>query len=176
MATRLRKRSAANSWLVLRRSGIQGRGVYARVDIPTGTRLIEYTGERIGHAEADRRHEEEQQRRHHTFLFIVNSRTVIDARYGGNISKYINHSCDPNCEARFNGPRIWITAVRDIRAGDEIAYDYEYDWEPGYTLGDLAMYPCRCGSDRCRGTLVDLPEDRRHLGQELRRWQAVARG
>jgi len=162
------RRPAANPWLVMRRSAIQGRGVCARVDIPCGTRLIEYTGERISHAEADRRDESERKKRHHTFLFIVNSRTVIDARYGGNISKYINHSCEPNCEARFEGARIWIHAIRDISAGEELGYDYEYDWLPEYTLKDLAEYACRCGSERCRGTLVDLPEDQWQMSETLR--------
>ncbi|MEK7400780.1 MAG: SET domain-containing protein-lysine N-methyltransferase [Gemmatimonadota bacterium] len=161
------KRSAPNPWLVMRRSAIQGRGVYARVDIPCGTRLIEYTGERISHAEADRRDDEERRKRHHTFLFILNSRTVIDARHGGNISKYINHSCEPNCEARFAGAHIWVHAIRDIGAGEELAYDYEYDWLPDYTVKDLAEYACRCGSERCRGTLVDLPADQLHVSRAL---------
>ena len=167
MVTRGRTRSAPNPWLVLRRSSIQGRGVYARRDIPSGTRLIEYTGERISNAEADRRDEEARNTRHHTFLFILSRRTVIDARYGGNASKYINHSCDPNCEARFEGVHIWVHAIRDIRAGEELAYDYEYDWEPDYTLDDLAEYACHCGSDNCRGTMVDLPPDRLQMGREL---------
>ena len=136
MATRRRRQ--ANPWLVLRQSGIQGRGVYARVDIPRETRLVEYVGERISHAEADRRDALERARRHHTYLFIVNSRVVIDARFGGNISRYVNHSCDPNCEARFEGSRIWIWTARDVAAGAELSYDYEYDWEPGMTLADLA--------------------------------------
>lgn len=161
-------RSAPNPWLVMRGSQIQGRGVYARVDIPCGTRLIEYVGERISHAVADRRDDEERKKRHHTFLFIVNSRTVIDARYGGNISKYINHSCEPNCEARFEGTRIWIFAIRDIDAGEELGYDYEYDWMPGYTLQDLSEYACKCGSERCRGTLVDVPEDQWQMSEALR--------
>jgi hypothetical protein len=160
-------RSAPHPWLVLRRSGIQGRGVYARRDIPTGTRLIEYTGERISNAEADRRDAAERNMRHHTFLFVVNRRSVIDARYGGNASKYINHSCDPNCEARFEGVHIWISAIRDIRAGDELSYDYEYDWEPGCTMADLAEYACHCGSHQCRGTMVDVPPDKLHMGRAL---------
>src|SRR3954463_9017422 len=94
-----RKRSPANKWLVLRRSRIHGRGVYARTDIPKGTRLIEYTGEHISNAEADSRYDDEAMRRHHPFLFILNSRTCVDAAVGGNISRYINHSCDPNCVA-----------------------------------------------------------------------------
>lgn len=160
-------RAAPNPWLVMRRSAIQGRGVYARVDIPCGTRLIEYTGERISNAEADRRDDEERKKRHHTFLFILNSRTVIDARYGGNISKYINHSCEPNCEARFEGAQIWVYAIRDITAGEEVAYDYEYDWLPQYTVKDLAQYICHCGSARCRGTMVDLPQDQVHMRRSL---------
>jgi len=167
MVTKRRTRSAPHPWLVRRRSGIQGHGVYARRDIPSGTRLIEYTGERISSAEADRRDEAERNERHHTFLFILSPRTVIDARYGGNASKYINHSCDPNCEARFEGAHIWIYAIRDIRAGEELAYDYEYDWEPDYTLDDLAAWGCRCGSEKCRGTLVDLPPERLPMGREL---------
>ena len=162
-----RTRSVANPWLVMRRSAIQGRGVYARVDIPAGTRLIEYIGERITHAEADRRDEEERKHRHHTFLFILNSRVVIDARYGGNISRFINHSCDPNCEARHEASSIWIYAIRDIRAGEELAYDYEYDWEPEFTVKDLAEYSCRCGAEACRGTMVDLPSDRLSMGRSL---------
>lgn len=161
MPLRRRDRSGANPWLVLRRSGIQGRGVYARVDIPGETRLIEYVGERISHAEADRRDAIERARRHHTFLFIVNRRTVIDARYGGNISRFVNHSCDPNCEARFHGSRIWIHSIRDIAAGEELGYDYEYDWQPDFGLDDLQEYACSCGSRVCRGTMVDVPEDLR---------------
>ena len=137
--------------------------MYARTDIPNGTRLIEYVGERISHAEADRRDAIERARRHHTFLFIVNQRAVIDARYGGNISKYINHSCDPNCEARFHGPRIWIHAIRDVAAGAELSYDYEYEWEPSFTLDNLAEYACRCGSANCRGTMVDVPVEQREF-------------
>lgn len=167
MAHPRRIRARANPWLVLRRSGIQGRGVYARVDVPAETRLIEYVGERISHPEADRRDAIERARRHHTFLFIVNQRTVIDARYGGNISKYINHSCDPNCEARFHGTRIWIHTVRDVVADEELSYDYEYDWEPGFTLSDLAEYACRCGSRNCRGTMVDVPIEQQD------RWRAL---
>ena len=164
-----RSRAPRNPWLVLRRSKIQGRGVFARRDIPKGTRLIEYTGERISNAEADRRYEDEKMGRHHTFLFILNSRTVIDAAVGGNISKYINHSCDPNCVAWIEGQHIWIDAEKDIRAGEELAYDYEYDFLPDYTIEDLELYKCECGSRKCRGTIVDVPKNKWHMVRELRR-------
>lgn len=164
-----RSRSRPNPWLVLRRSKIQGRGVFARVDIPKDTRLIEYTGERISNAEADRRYEDELMGRHHTFLFILNSRTVIDAARGGNISRYINHSCDPNCVAWIEGRRIWIDADRDIKQGEELTYDYEYDFDPEYTIEDLELYGCACGSSNCRGTIVDVPKSKWRLVRELRR-------
>ena len=169
MAISQAKRTPRNRWLVLRRSRIHGRGVYARVDIPKDTRLIEYTGEHISNAEADRRYDDEKMHRHHTFLFILNSRTCIDAAVGGNISRYINHSCDPNCVAWIEGRHIWIDALRNIRAGEELAYDYEYDFLPGYTVEDLEFYGCKCGSPRCRGTIVDVPKRKLHLLRELRR-------
>lgn len=168
-------RSRRNPWLVLRRSKIQGRGVFARRDIPKGTRLIEYTGERIGNAEADRRYEDELMGRHHTFLFILNDRTVIDAATGGNISRFINHSCDPNCVAWIERGHIWIDADRDIRQGEELAYDYEYDFLPEYTVEDLEAYPCHCGSRKCRYTIVDVPKDKWHLVDELKRRRRQAR-
>lgn len=162
-------RSRRNPWLVLRSSKIQGRGVFARKDIPKGTRLIEYTGERIGNAEADRRYEDEKMGRHHTFLFILNSRTVIDAVRGGNISRYINHSCAPNCVAWIERGHIWIDAERNIEQGEELSYDYEYDFLPGYTVEDLETYPCFCDSRKCRHTIVDVPQEKRRLVDELRR-------
>lgn len=143
--------------------------MFARVDIPKGTRLIEYTGERISNREADRRYEDELMGRHHTFLFILNTRTVIDAARGGNISRFINHSCDPNCVAWIEGRHIWIDADRSIRAGDELTYDYEYDFDPAYTIEDLELYRCECGSRKCRGTIVDVPKSKWHLVRELRR-------
>jgi uncharacterized protein len=175
MPSRTRKRNPRNPWLVLRRSQAHGRGVFARVDIPNGTRLVEYTGERITNAEADRRYDDDKMRTHHTFLFILNSRTCIDAAVGGNISRFINHSCDPNCIAWIEGQHIWIDACRDIRAGEELGYEYEYDFLPEYTVEDLEFYGCNCGSPRCRGTIVDVPPDKEHLLRELRsRKQAKA--
>jgi SET domain-containing protein len=176
MVSRKPKRAPPNRWLVLRRSTIHGRGVVARVDIPKGTRLIEYTGERIGNAEADRRYDDERMRRHHTFLFILNSRTCVDAAVGGNIARYINHSCDPNCIAWIEGQHIWIDALRDIPAGEELGYEYEYDFLPEYTVEDLEFYGCDCGSPNCRGTMVDVPRRKRYLLQELKRRQRARSG
>jgi hypothetical protein len=169
MAERGAGRSSRNPWLVLRRSRIHGRGVYARKDIPKGTRLIEYTGELIDNAEADRRYDDESMSSHHTFLFILNRRWCVDAAVGGNISRFINHACDPNCVAWIEGRQIWIDALRDISKGEELGYEYEYDFLPEYTVEDLEFYGCDCGSPKCRGTMVDVPKHKRHLLRELQR-------
>ena len=88
-----------NEWFELRESSIQGLGAFARKEIPRGTRLIEYTGEKISYAESDRRYPDEKGERHHTFLFTLNSKWIIDAAFDGNDARFINHSCNPNCDA-----------------------------------------------------------------------------
>jgi len=168
-------RSRARSPYVLRRSAKHGVGAFAAVPIRLGTRIIEYTGERITHAEADARYDDEAMERHHTFLMIVNRRWVLDAAVGGNDARFINHSCDPNCVAWIVGKKIWIDATRTIEAGEELGYEYEYDFEPQYTVEDLEFYGCQCGSPKCRGTIVDVPKSKRHLLRELKR-RKLARG
>src|SRR3954468_15852257 len=158
-----RARTPANPWIVVRNSRIHGRGVFARTEIPAGTRIIEYTGEKLTNAEADRRYDDARMKRHHTFLFILTTRTVVDGNVGGNESRFLNHSCDPNCESVIEGRHIWIEAVRDIPRGAELAYDYRYEWDDKYTVDDLAFYKCQCGSRRCRGTIVLVPARKRAL-------------
>src|SRR5687768_10679939 len=97
--TTRRKTRSSSRYFVLRRSAIQGRGAFAIRPVRKGTRIIEYTGERISHDEADRRYDDAGMGRHHTFLFSVDRKTVIDAAVGGNDARFINHSCAPNCEA-----------------------------------------------------------------------------
>ena len=143
-----------NEWMELRGSAIHGLGGFARTNIPKGTRIIEYVGEKIGNAEADRRYDDTKMKRHHTVLFVLNSRTCVDAAYGGNESRFINHSCDPNCEAVIERGHIWIEALKPIASGTELVYDYQYEDDPDYTLEDLRFYACRCGSPNCRGTIV----------------------
>jgi uncharacterized protein len=138
----------------LRRSSIHGLGAFARADIPKGTRIIQYVGEKISNAEADRRYDDAAMKRHHTFLFILNSRTCVDAAFDGNESRFLNHSCDPNCEAVIARGQIWIEALRTIPAGTELVYDYQYEDDPEYTEEDLRFYACKCGAANCRGTIV----------------------
>ena len=148
--------------LETRNSDIHGRGVYATRTIRKGTRIIEYLGERISHAEADRRYERKGDDDGHTFLFIASRRTVIDAGVNGNEARFINHSCDPNCETVIENGRVFIEAIRHIRAGEELGYDYQLTWESTDDPVELALYACRCGAKRCRGTMLDRePVDRK---------------
>jgi SET domain-containing protein len=142
----------------VRESAIQGRGVYATARIPKDSWIIEYTGERISHAEADLRYDDSAMDRHHTFLFVVDHDTCIDAFIGGNDARYINHSCEPNCEAVVaeGEGEIWIVALRDILPGEELVYDYGYILEDESVEEALRRYPCCCGSAKCRGTILRL--------------------
>lgn len=149
----------------LRRSVISGRGAFAIRDIRKGDRLIEYVGERVSHAVADARYDDESMKSHHTFLYSVSTRMVIDAAVGGNDSRFINHSCDPNCEAVIETGRVFIYARKPIRPGEELNYDYGYERDGTETPEDEARYVCRCGARKCRGTILaprKPPRKRKH--------------
>ena len=141
-----------------RDSAIQGRGVYATGPIKKNAWVIEYLGERISHDEADMRYDDDSMSRHHTFLFIVNDKVCIDAAVDGNEARFINHSCDPNCEAvlTVDEEEIWICALRDIAPGEELTYDYGYDIDEESVEEAMRKYPCYCGTARCTGTILRL--------------------
>ena len=139
----------------LTNSRIQGKGLFAARRIRKGTRIIEYTGERIDEDEASRRYDDDAMDRHHTFLFGVDEDTVIDAAVGGNDARFINHSCDPNCEAVMEDDRIFIFALRKIDPGEELTYDYQLERGDESAESWTTLYPCRCGAANCRGTLID---------------------
>lgn len=159
----------------IRSSPIQGRGAFATRRIRKGTRLIEYVGERISHAEADRRYDDNGMKRHHTFLFTLNNRTVIDAGVNGNEARFINHSCDPNCEAVIDSGHIYIETIRTIQPGEELVYDYQYERAPDADESDEARYPCRCGSPNCRGTILAPPKRKRAAASTKRGKRATKR-
>jgi SET domain-containing protein len=143
-----------NPYFELRRSKIQGTGAFAIRDIRKGTRIIEYLGQRISWRTADKRYDDERMGRHHTFLFTVDDKTVIDAAVNGNDARFLNHSCDGNCEAISDRKRIFIEARRSIKAGDELLYDYQYERDEDHTPEDEKFYACRCGSPKCRGSIL----------------------
>ena len=141
----------------IRPSRMQGLGAFATRTIPAGTRLIEYAGERLTPAQADARYPESSEargERHHTFLFAIDDDVVIDAAVDGNEARFINHSCDPNCDAVIEDGRIWIETIRDVAPGEELAYDYAYVLEERHSPAAKRRYPCQCGAARCRGTIL----------------------
>jgi uncharacterized protein len=147
------------------RSKIHGRGVIATRDIPAGEKLMEYVGEVITPSEADRRYPFDEEKPHHTFLFSVNSRKIIDAAYQGNVARWINHSCNPNCEALIEKGRVFIYAIKDIKKGEELVYDYWFVLDEPHTKKMKSLYPCRCGAKNCRGTiLADKRKAKAYLG------------
>ncbi|MDO5288776.1 MAG: SET domain-containing protein-lysine N-methyltransferase [Pseudomonadota bacterium] len=151
--------TAAGRRIQVRRSGVHGKGVFALVDIPRGTRIIEYVGEIISWDEAQRRHPHDPSDPNHTFYFHIDDDRVIDALHGGNASRWINHSCQPNCRADEQNGRIFIVARRAIKAGEELNYDYGLVIDEPLTPELMADYPCYCGSKRCRGTLLSSDLD-----------------
>ena len=135
----------------MRESTIHGRGVFARAPLASGEELIDYRGEVITWQEASRRYEESDQDNGHTFFFDIDDGLVIDGGVGGNDSRWINHSCEPNCEFEQQGRRVLVRALRDIAPGEELLLDYrlEVDDEDEHD-----HYACRCGAASCRRTMA----------------------
>jgi uncharacterized protein len=138
----------------LRDSPIQGTGAFATRAIREGTRLIEYAGERLTPAEADARYPDTDGERHHTFLFAIDDDVVVDAAVNGNEARFLNHSCDPNCDVVIDDGRLWIETIRDVAAGEELVYDYAFVLEERHTPAAKRRYPCTCGAPNCRGTIL----------------------
>jgi SET domain-containing protein len=158
--------AAPPKWIRAANSAIHGRGVYARTAIPDGTRIVEYTGERITKAEAQRREEQRLARLRRggdgsVYIFILNRRHDLDGRKRNNVARLINHSCAPNCRAETIRGRIWIFARRDIPAGGELTFDY------GYSYKECRDHPCRCGAKNCAGFIVTA-DSRWRLRRALR--------
>jgi uncharacterized protein len=141
----------------VRHSPIHGYGVFALRKIRKGTTVIEYLGDRVSHEEADARYEDKDASDSHTFLFTVDSRTVIDAGINGNEARFINHGCDPNCESVIQERRVFIEAIRDIAAGEELTYDYQIQREAHDPPNIDVIFACRCGAATCRGSMLWPP-------------------
>jgi uncharacterized protein len=145
----------------IRPSPIQGLGAFAARRIRRGTRIIEYTGERLTPLEADARYDDDRSEHPHVLLFTVDKRTVIDAGVGGNEARYFNHSCEPNCEAVTEQGRVYLEALRTIAAGEELTYDYQLERGGWRTAEWERRYACRCGATTCRGTMLAPPPRRK---------------
>jgi len=145
------------SLIEVRASPLHGQGVFAARRISKGTRVIEYLGQRVSHAEADRRYAHKDASDNHTFLFIVNTRTVIDAGVEGNEARFVNHACEPNCESVIERGRVFIDAVRTIEPGEELTYDYQIQREADDPPDIDDVFACRCGFEGCRGSMLWPP-------------------
>ncbi|MEO8460112.1 MAG: SET domain-containing protein-lysine N-methyltransferase [Dokdonella sp.] len=144
-----------------RGSAIHGNGVFAVAALPAETEIVEYRGKRLTHAQADRLHDGSSDSGH-TFLFTLNDRYVIDASIDGNVARWINHSCAPNCRALVeeaaNGDRradrVLIETLRAIQPGEELTYDYGIILAERLTPRLKRIWACRCGAPECSGTLL----------------------
>ena len=152
-----RPQPTRSEWAVVKGSKIHGRGMFASKEIPRGTRIIEYTGERITKAEGWRRELKRQDRAARgqdgcIYIFELNQKTDIDGSVLWNTARYINQSCKPNCESQITRGRVWVVALRKIKPGEELSYDYYYDYQ------HYQDHPCRCGAEDCAGYIVKAPQ------------------
>jgi SET domain-containing protein len=165
--TRMKKRASRLPLFEVRHSRIHGYGVFAARRIRKGTTVIEYLGDRVSHDEADSRYEDKDPNDNHTFLFTVDSKTVIDGGVGGNEARYINHGCDPNCASTAENKRIYVEAIRTIQPGEELAYDYQIERDPEDPPNVDDIFACRCGAAKCRGSmLVARRKARKTIGKK----------
>ncbi len=146
-------------FFIVRRSPLHGLGAFAARKIRKGTRVAEYLGERISSEEGSRRYDDDASDSPHVLLFSIDEHTVLDAAVGGSDAQYINHSCEPNCESEIIDGRAFVIALRTIREGEEITYDYHLDYEGKQTEEIRRKFACRCGAATCRGTMLEPPAE-----------------
>ncbi len=145
----------------VRHSKVHGNGVFAIRKIPEGARVIEYQGKRITDKQAEKRFGQDPDNPHHTFFFSLESGKLIDGGDEGNDARWINHSCEPNCEAQEEKGRVYIHALRDIARGEELNYDYGLVIDEKLSKSLKKAYECRCGSESCRGTMLSIKKKKK---------------
>jgi uncharacterized protein len=139
---------------IVRNSKVHGKGVFATRKIPAGTRIVEYKGERIDWEETLRRENAKPADSYHTFFFSLEDGRIIDGGVRGSDARWINHACEPNCEAQEEDGRVFIHALRDIARGEELNYDYGLILEDRHTPALKRAYACLCGAPSCRHTML----------------------
>ena len=146
--------SSLDALIWVHASAVHGKGVFATRQLAAGERVIEYVGEVISMAEAIARHPHDPSNPDHTFYFHLDDGRVIDALHGGNDSKWINHSCRPNCVPDEDRGRIFILTRRLVFKGEELTFDYGLVSDEPVSEALKARYACRCGAKKCRGTML----------------------
>lgn len=149
------RKPTSSEYIRVGKSKIHNKGVFAKKNISKGTKIIQYVGNKITSRQADDIYNENYERHEKNpkqgavYLFELNKRYHLDGNVSWNTAKYINHSCEPNCEADIIKGEVWVIALRDIKKGEELFYNYGYDvdtWED---------HPCKCGSKKCPGYIVE---------------------
>ena len=149
----LLRRRGRSDWCEARKSGIHERGLFATQAIPKGTQVIEYVGPIVSKAQAQRRATSQERRAKArgegaVYIFDLNRKHDVDGNVTYNTARLANHSCDPACETEISKGRIHLVALRNIKRGEEITYDYNFD------LDSWEEHPCRCGARDCVGYIV----------------------
>ena len=164
------RKPTTSQWITVRKSKIHRKGVFAKKKILKGTKIIEYVGEKMTKKKSDDKADEHmEESKNHTadggvYIFELNSRYDINGKVPYNTARLINHSCDPNSETDIIKGKIWIIAERDIKKGEELAYDYGYEYDSDYD-----EHPCKCRSKDCVGYIVGQefwPKLRRSLARK----------
>ena len=151
-----------NKLVIVKESKVHGKGVFAFVDIKKGTKVIEYLGKKISHKEGERRSHlsfedsKTNPKKGAVYIFELNNKYSLDGNIPKNDAKYFNNSCSPNCEAKFEKDRIWFVALKNIKKGNELNINY------CYTYKESLVHPCKCGSKKCLGYIVE-PSERKKL-------------
>jgi len=146
--------AASKALVSVRKSRVHGNGVFAVRKIAAGTQIIEYAGERVSARKAAQRSGQDPDNPFHTFFFSLESGKLIDGASQGNDARWINHCCEPNCEAREEDGKIFIYALTDIKRGQELNYDYGLVVEERHTAAVRRSYACHCGASACRKTML----------------------
>ena len=151
-------------WKV-KHSRIHGHGVFATKDIKKNTKIIQYIGEKVSRSEGNKRSEERinkylnSSKTGSVYIFELNNRYDIDGSPLYNKARYINHSCDPNCEVDIVDNKIWISSIKKIKKGEELSYDYGYSFDKN----DYKDHPCKCGNKDCIGFIISSDEWKKYL-------------
>ena len=131
----------------IKRSKIDNKGLYANCDIKDRTKIIEYKGKIVSKKYVEKNSKFDNEKA--IYLFNINKKYDLDGDFKYNTARLINHSCDPNCEVYGTGLKVWVYAIRDIRKGEELSYDYGFGFDQDYK-----DFPCRCGSSNCVGYII----------------------
>ena len=129
------------------KSNIDNKGLYAAKNIKDRTRIIEYKGKILSKKQVEQSPKFDNDKA--IYLFNINKKYDLDGDFKYNTARLINHSCDPNCEVYGTGLKVWVYAIKDIKKGEELTYDYGFGYDK-----DFKDFPCRCGSDNCVGFIV----------------------